>query len=210
MRAVVSAPRTAAEIGREWADDLLPPGQALRGPNVRALLMALAGPREQLEGDIAALCSEICPTYATSLLDDYRRLLGPDPLGRDTGNLSDDEWRSVLQQRWTARGDQRPAYYMSLAKYWGVNITIEEPDPPVCGSAICGDAECAQEWVRFVWIVQLPTGVLQAISGPAVCGTLEAAQDDTNQYQQLQSVFRLLRPADTEVYFQHDGVWIDG
>ncbi|MPW00108.1 putative phage tail protein [Bombella apis] len=210
MRAVVSAPRTAAEIGREWAEDLLPPGQALRGPNVRALMMALAGPREQLEGDIAALCSEICPASATSLLDDYRRLLGPDPVGRDTGILSDDEWRSVLQQRWTARGDQRPAYYVELAKYWGIDITIEEPDPPVCGAATCGAAECAQEWVRFIWIVQLPTGVLQAICGPAVCGTLEAAQDDTNQYEQLQSVFRNLKPADTEVYFQHDGAWIDG
>ncbi|MXV43898.1 DUF2313 domain-containing protein [Saccharibacter sp. 17.LH.SD] len=210
MMVFQTAPRSAEEIGREWSDELLPPGSALRGPNVRAFMTGLAGPRAQLEGDIAAVCSEICPAQAQSLLDGYRRLLGPDPIGRDQGALTDAEWRYVLQQRWTARGDQRPAFYRELAKSWGIDITIEEPEPPICGPAICGLGECAHDWVRFVWIVQLPTGVLQAICGVPMSGTLEAAEDDRNQFQALQSVFWKLKPADTEVYFEHDGEWING
>lgn len=50
MSLVSTAPRSADEIGREWAEDLLPPGSAFRGSNVQALMRGLAGPRETLEG----------------------------------------------------------------------------------------------------------------------------------------------------------------
>lgn len=210
MRAVVSAPRTAAEIGREWAEDLLPPGPAWDGPNVRAFLHGLAGPRERLEGDVAALCSEICPATSDQLLADYRALLGADPLGRDQGDLTDSEWRYVLQSRWVGRGDQRPAFYIALAQSWGIDITIDEPEPPVCGPTICGAQRCGGETLRFIWIVNLPTGVKQAVCGLPQSGLLEVAQNDTNVYAHLQAVFRQLKPADTEVFFRHDGVWIDG
>lgn len=182
---------------------------AIGGPNIAALMAGLAGSREVLEGDIASVCRELCPGTSNALLADYRELLGPDPLGRDVGPLSDTEWRFILQQRWIARGDQRPAFYIALAKDWGITITIDEPNPPVCGAVSCGGAGCSRQEVRFMWIVHLPTGVQQAICGACVCGGVEANQHNENAYSHLQAVFRALKPADTEVAFIHDGVWIN-
>lgn len=184
-----NAPRSAAEIAREWVDDLLPPGN-LRGPNVRALMRGLAGPREVLEGDVASVCREICPGVASALLADYRALLGDDPFGRDIGNLTDDQWRLLLQQRWTGRGDQRPEYYRNLARQIGVDVTIWEPDAPVVGPTICGTQQLADSPVLFAWIVRLPDSVTEA------------------QLAQLRSVFTLLKPADTDVYFLKKGAWV--
>ncbi|GBQ08961.1 putative phage tail protein [Saccharibacter floricola] len=207
---VMNAPRSAPEIARQWREELMPRGSALGGPNISALMAALADPRETLEGNIASVCREICPADAQALLAGYRDLLGPDPLGRDEGALSETEWRTILQQRWTARGDQRSAFYVALAKDWGIDITIEEPDPPICGAVSCGASECGNEALRFIWVVHLPSGITQAICGVAVCGTVEAAQNDSNHYAKLQAVFRALKPADTEVYFIHEGDWING
>lgn len=207
---VMNAPRSATDIARQWCEELMPRGSALGGPNISAFMAALADPQETLEGDIASVCRELCPGISGALLADYRDLLGPDPLGRDKGALSETEWRTILQQRWTARGDQRPAFYIALAKSWGIDITIEEPQPPICGVTTCGTQACGNETLRFIWVVVLPSGITQAICGVAVCGAVEAAQNDTNQYASLQAVFRALKPADTEVYFIHEGDWING
>ncbi|MXV65933.1 hypothetical protein GS537_06850, partial [Saccharibacter sp. EH60] len=115
-----------------------------------------------------------------------------------------------LQQRWTARGDQRPAFYIALAKSWGIDITIEEPDAPICGVTTCGTQACGDEALRFMWIVHLPSGITQAICGAVQSGRAQCKQNDSNVYAHLQAVFRQLKPADTEVYFIHKGDWIDG
>ncbi|UMM63835.1 putative phage tail protein [Aristophania vespae] len=188
----IAPPRSAAEIAEEWHSDLLPGGPAWHGPNIKSLMHALALPRETLEGDIASIATEICPGTAHLLLDDYRDVLGTDPLGRDENNLTDDEWRALLQQRWTARGNQRPDFYKELAQKLGCDIKLWEPDAPLVGGTICGTKELAAPSVAFQWIVILP--------------------DETTdeQARKIRQFFNFLKPADSEVYFLRKGSWFNG
>ncbi|MFT9448439.1 hypothetical protein [Gluconobacter japonicus] len=164
---------------------LLPPGPALSGPNVAALIQAFASARAILEGDVAALQNEFCPGTSVLLLQDYQDLLGPDPAGRDVGSLTNDELRALLQARWTATGGARIADIVGMGRSYGIAVTVTEPEPAICGVAKCGAATCSQHTIRFYWFCDL-------------------AEDSSG----LRTQIELAAPADTIVLFRVNGEWV--
>lgn len=152
--------RTADQIRDEWMHDLFPSGNFERQPdsNLSKMLLAFAGPLSQLEQDIASLDAEISPQTAVGLLADYQSVLGPDPYGRDIGDLTTDQLQSLLFSRWVARGGQSIAYYEALAAALGFTLSIYEPVAAVYGACTYGDGTVysRSDYDNFVWVVTLP------------------------------------------------------
>lgn len=150
--------RTAEQIRDEWLHDLMPPGAIERSPdgNLAKFLAAFAGPFATLEGDIDGLAQEISPRTAVGLLADYEAVLGPDPCGRDQGNLTLEQRQELAYQRWVAGAGVTPAFFAAMAQAAGYTITIEEPDTPVHGRVRCGETRYGTSDLRFLWIVTLP------------------------------------------------------
>lgn len=153
--------RTAEQIRDEWLTQLLPSGAAWTkdtSSNLAKILLALASPKAELESGIAGLQDEISPLNSTLLLADYKALLGDDPYGRDESDLTDDDLRTLLYARWTARGGQSIPYYTDLAAAYGVKIQIFEPQPPVYGTFVWDDGTVfgTPENDLWVWQVTLP------------------------------------------------------
>lgn len=151
--------RTAEQIRDEWIHDLMPPGAIERSPdgNLAKFFLAFAGPFATLEGDIDGLAQEISPRTAVGLLADYEAVLGPDPCGRDQGNLTLEQRQALAYQRWVAGAGVTPAFFIGMAQAAGYTITIEEPDTPVHGRVRCGETRYGTSDLRFLWIVTLPT-----------------------------------------------------
>jgi uncharacterized protein YmfQ (DUF2313 family) len=131
-------------------------------------------PLAQLLADFEAQADaqlvETNPRNAVQLLEDYERVLGPDPCMRDASGLGIDDRQRVAYQRWTARGGQSIAYFTALAASLGVAITITEQVVSECGVSVCGD-DMAAEGGQFAWLVTLPTSrLIEAECGATECG----------------------------------------
>lgn len=203
--------RSPEEIRAEWCD-LLPPGSIERSENgnLAKLMLAFCGPVADLEADIATVTSEISPGRAVQLLADYEAVLGPDPCGRDALATTLALRQALAEQRWTASADNSISGLRAYASALGVQITIEEPEPTVCGAAICGVNVCSTVQDRLVWIVNINSS--GAVSGPdaAICGI--GASGVTvcgdvllpiiaNEFVLVSCPLRHLAPADTTVVF---------
>ncbi|MCW4589012.1 DUF2313 domain-containing protein [Gluconacetobacter entanii] len=165
--------RTATQIQDELLTQLMPPGWAWpkKTPaNLAALLFPFAACAADFEADVAALADEISPQTATLLLDDYERVLGPDPCGRDALATTTALRQALAYQRWTANGGCTIAFFENMAAALGVTISIEEPWPAECGLAVCGDAVCAGGDVLFDWIVHVEAGAENLEADAAICG----------------------------------------
>lgn len=151
--------RTPEQIRDEWLHDLVPPGAIERSEdgNLAKLLLGFVGPFAMLEADIDGLSREISPGTATGLLADYETVLGPDPCGRDQGDLSVAQRQALALQRWVASAGVTPAFFKNMAAAAGFTITIEETDTPVYGRVRMRAARYGTADMRFVWIVTLPS-----------------------------------------------------
>ncbi|MDN7351753.1 putative phage tail protein [Acetobacter senegalensis] len=171
--------RTPEQIRDEWLHDLMPPGALERSPdgNLARFLLAFAGPLATLESDIEELSSEISPQTATTLLSDYEAVLGADACGCASAKLTLEQRQASAFQRWVLQSDISLSGLVRSAEALGFGAQIEEPQPAQCGVAVCGQARCASDKVRFIWImtVRFPAGANYradaAISGRGVCGS---------------------------------------
>lgn len=153
------SPRTAEQIRTEWLEQLFPPGWVwARRPdsNLASLIWPFAVSIAAVEADIAAMANEINPSNSTLLLEDYEAVLGNDPCGKDPALMSLAERQAFDNDRWIGNAGVSWAFFEDLAAKSGVSISIEEPEPPVCGVARCGAARCGTWKLRFVWVVTLP------------------------------------------------------
>ncbi|GAN97130.1 hypothetical protein Geu3261_0144_002 [Komagataeibacter europaeus NBRC 3261] len=151
--------RTPAEIRDELLIQLMPSGWAWpksTQANMAALLTPFAIMAAQFEADIDALRNEISPAKSTLLLADYAQVLGPDPCGRDLADLTTAEMQALLNSRWVGGGGQSEQFFIDLAQAAGVTITIDYPEPAICGEAVCGVDVCSQDTDRLIWIINLP------------------------------------------------------
>lgn len=118
------------------------------------LMAAMAAGVAVVEGSAEALTFEVDPRAASLLLEDFERVLGPDPCGRYDLLTTLAERRLIAHQRWTARGGQSAAYFIGLCAALGVAATIETDVVTQCGF------ECGEEIVvspeQFVWRINLP------------------------------------------------------
>lgn len=175
--------RSAEQVRDAWVTDLLPSGKWARGEgsNLSRFLLAFAVPLAGLEEEIDGLRAEISPRDASALLSDYEAVLGPDPCGRDVGDLSIAQRRSLAFQRWVASSGVSCAFFKRLAEAASVTIEIIEPELPVHGPSRCGVQRCGTMSLRFTWVVRLP-----------------------NRGTGLECPMRRLAPADTMLIFEYE------
>ncbi|HEV2501595.1 MAG TPA: putative phage tail protein [Mesorhizobium sp.] len=127
---------------------------AFRGGVLDAVLEAFAQPLADAEAEAEALMREIDPRTANRLLQDFERVLGPDPCGRDLGNRTLEQRQRQAHQRWTARGGQSVPYYIETAARLGVTIQIEEFWPSRVGVLRAGQPLIA-DGEQFTWRIKL-------------------------------------------------------
>ena len=118
------------------------------------LLSALAAGVAEVEASAEALTFEVDPRAANLLLEDFERVLGPDPCGRYDLVTTLAERRLIAFQRWTARGGQSEAYFIALCAALGVEATIDTDIVTQAGFE-CGD-EVIESPEQFVWRINLP------------------------------------------------------
>ncbi len=148
--------RDAATAAAELAA-LRPPGWAApkEGTDLHRLREAMGAGIAAVERAAAGMVEEIDPRAAILLLEDFERVLGPDPCGRWELVTTTAERQLVAWQRWTSRGGASAAYFIALAAAMGVTITIETDIPGQIGAFECGD-EIVESPEQFVWRVNLP------------------------------------------------------
>lgn len=180
-----------------WAWDRLP-GSAIAG-----LLRPLAERHGIVEREAASLLDQVDPGLAVELIEDYERVLGPDPCGRDLLLTRLVDRQAYARQRWTASGQPTPAFIVQLAADLGLTATVEEFDPPVCGPAECGDGvECSEPEQVFVWkILTTADRLIDAECGLSECGDL------LGDYEAplIECVIRAWAPAHTTPVFDYSG-----
>lgn len=201
--------RSAEQIRDEWLHGLMPPGALTRDldSNLAKLLLSLASPVAQLESDIEAASREISPGCAVQLLADYEDILGPDPCGRDALATTVALRQALAEQRWTASADNSIPGLIAYAAALGVTITIEEPEPAVCGEATCGADVFSTVRDRLIWIIKIEgsgtASANAALSGSATVGV--TVYGDVvepviaNEFALLSCPLQRLAPADTTV-----------
>lgn len=193
--------RAADTVHREMLS-LMPPGWIWpRGEDSQfaAILRPIAAEVADLEATAEAMLEEVDPRTAVLTIDDFERVLGPDPCGRDPGALALADRQQLAHQRWTGRGGQSVAYFVELAAKRGYTIEIEEVHPSVCGHAVCGD-ELVRTPEQFIWRVLLgETETVIAEAGKSEAGNLLVEY----RLADIECDIRRERPAHTEVIFSY-------
>ncbi len=205
--------RTADQILQARLREMLPPGVALsdnEDSNVAGYLYPGAGLIADAEALLDALKLEINPGTSTLLLSDYEATLGPDPCGRDALASTVALRQALAWQRWVSVGDNSIPGLIAMAAAVGVTITIDEPEPTICGPAVCGVDVCSQVTDRLVWVVNIqgdgaiagPEAAIcgVGVSGVTVCGDV-LAPVIANEFSLLGCPIQKLAPADTTVVF---------
>jgi uncharacterized protein YmfQ (DUF2313 family) len=149
--------RSADAVLAELAS-CLPRGFLWPDPGEPSLLAAVLRPLAEeialAEEIFEQLLAEADPRLATVLLEDYERVLGPDPCRGDPAGLPLSERRALAHARWTGRGGQSIPYLIDFAAARGAVITIEENLLTRVGDAMAGD-ELISHPEEFCWTVRL-------------------------------------------------------
>lgn len=166
---------------------------------IATLLRPVAEEIADIEATAEAMMAEVDPRSATLCIDDFERVLGPDPCGRDPADLELTARQSLTHQRWTARGGQSRAYFIELAARRGVEITIEEAHTSQAGGLRAGD-ELVNSPEQFVWIVSMALGSWQVFRA-GQSGAGERLYDF--DLADIECDIRRAKPAHTEVAFRY-------
>ena len=126
-------------------------------------------------GEIASMESmlpQVDPRAATTLLPAWKRMLGPDPCGRDLVDTTLQQQQALAYQRLTARGGQSVPYFLSLVTAVGETGTIEEANWSRCGAMRVGpNMMTTVLGNQFMWRVNLPNRIVTLFrTGASVCG----------------------------------------
>ena len=113
-------------------------------------LTPLAAETVRFEQRAEALVAESTPGAATVMLEDYERVLGPDPCLAPAATF--DARRLSVHARWTARGGASRAHFIELAANLGFAITIEEFKVARYGRFRHGQPRYGAAWA-FAWRV---------------------------------------------------------
>jgi len=192
--------RSASAIRAEQLS-LLPPGWVWpHDPD--SLLAAILYPMAQGLADLEKLAeqmllTELNPATATVCLEDYERVLGADPCGRDLSTMSVGERQLLAHMRWTARGGASVAYFIELAAKRGITIDIREVHTSVAGRMCAGD-ELVESPENYVWVATLPlTKLVVFEAGQSEAGDLTFETLLTG----IECDLRRLKPAHTEIAY---------
>lgn len=166
------------------------------------IMRAIVAPLKDAEDAAAAMLDEVDPRTAVKQLEDFERVLGPDPAGRDRNLATIGDRQKLAHQRWTSKGGQSVPYFIGVAAKLGVTITIEEFWPSKAGRMKAGQKLVASG-EQFSWVVNMPAVVVtpfragrsragQSLAGFSINGNLE-------------KYFQLIKPAHTNLVFSYPG-----
>ena len=184
---------------RSWEeilDEILtyaPTGWAIpagRDSVLAAIMEPLARGLARLEADAALFRSrEVDPATAVDMLEDYERVLGPDPCR--PGGFADtlEERQALASARWTEEGGQDLPYFKALAAARGVEVSIEEFAPYRGGVSCCG------EWGPDLAFWQYPNGLPLATEDGTILVTEAGTEIWTGPLKQFPPRWQLGGPA---------------
>ncbi len=163
------------------------------------LLAAFAEGLARFDRHLEIYLEELDPRTATNLLPEWERLLGlPDKCSPQELTLQ--QRRETAHSKYTKKGGQSKAYFISLAKSLGYEITIETYRTFNSGLSRCGEHLCSGE-MRFIWRVNLPGGrAIKFRTGVSAVGEKLLRVIPASE---LECLFRQLMPSHTTLFFNY-------
>lgn len=158
---------------RQALQALIPTGRAWpRDPDTvqYAVLRSLAASYQRSDSDALSILSGAFPKTATIMLPEWEEALSlPDDCS--IGEVDTIAKRqAAIVSKLISTGGQSKAYFISIAKALGYNITIKEYRQARAGLSVCGDGLNGDEW-PFVWLVEAEdTTISYARAGLSYCG----------------------------------------
>jgi len=151
------------------------------------------------ESQTEKLFVEIHPREAEALLEDFERVLGSDPCGRDKQEQSLSQRQRRAHQRWIATGGQSIPYFIEIARNLGSEIEVEEFWSSVANGMVAGSS-LIPEGEQFVWLVKL-----KLINPDWFISGRGEAWDSlfTFENSDIECVLRRLNPAHTTLIFAY-------
>lgn len=166
------------------------------------VMRAIVAPLKDAEDAAAAMLDEIDPRTAVKQLEDFERVLGPDPAGRDRNLATIGDRQKLAHQRWTSKGGQSVPYFIGIAAKLGVTITIDEFWPSRAGRFRAGQKLIA-EGEQFSWRVNMPAVVITPFrAGRSTAGQSLAGFSVNGD---LETYFHLIKPKHTNLVFNYPG-----
>jgi uncharacterized protein YmfQ (DUF2313 family) len=161
-------------------------------------LTPLANEIARWEALAESMMAEVDPATAQYLLTDYERVLGPDPYGRDIGDLTIADRQVLAHNRWVNKFGVRPADFIALAASFGIVITIEE-FTDLC-TDFYADDECGDHPIEFTWQVNMPAAVMDYIYADQF-----SADDLVSSFEpsNVQNVIQARNPAEMTLVFNY-------
>ncbi len=163
------------------------------------LLQSFSEALGRFDGDIQQVIEELDPRTATELLPEWERLLElPDPCAIQPQTLQ--QRREAAHSKYISRGAQSRAYFISLAKSLGYEVTIDTYQAFITGLSYCGEVLNPIN-ARFVWRVNV-TGErsYRFRAGESACGEQLLKIVSATQ---LECTFRKLQPSHSNLFFNY-------
>ncbi|WP_213993729.1 YmfQ family protein [Sodalis sp. dw_96] len=161
------------------------------------VMTALASTYQQSDNAAISLLINLFPSTAVTMLPEWEKTLGlPDDCAiGETDTIS--KRQAAIVSKLISTGGQSVAYFISVAKALGYDITITEFRQAHAGISVCGDALNGDEW-PFVWRINAETTTMTyAQCGLSYCGDPLASWGN----KQLECRLSTLCPSHTIVKF---------
>ena len=131
-------------------------------------LLVLMPTWSRLQDALNTLIAEIFPCTTLDLLPEWEETLGlPSQCTGNLGNLQ--QRQQAVCVKFTARGGQSKAYFISLAETLGYEITITEFAPFRAGINRAGDPVYGEGWAH-VWQIMAQAPVIYFRAGQSTAG----------------------------------------
>lgn len=163
------------------------------------LVSALAQDPARLDAAMHALLTELDPSQALLMLEEWERVCGlPDECSQPGETIA--ERREAIVAKLSAQGGQTPEYFAELATLLaGAPCTVREYRPFRAGRSAVGDALSNGDWVHTFTIHAPETPIRHFRTGQSATG--EALRKWGNE--RLECTLKRLAPAHTIVIFSY-------
>jgi uncharacterized protein YmfQ (DUF2313 family) len=180
---------------------MLPKPYEATDPVLAASLAAEGKALDAAHASALVVAEAISPAGADGLwLADWERVLGlPDVCAGGYGQTQAERIAAAVSKV-RQRGGQSRAYFISVAKALGYDITIEEYAVYTCESA-CDQPICDEPW-RFAWTVRAPETTIREFTCSSGCADPLASWGN----ELLECVINRLKPAHTHALFAYGGL----
>lgn len=195
---------------------LLPQGQAWPTWDATSNLMSWVSGTSQIWGDVDGRAADLLeresdPRSTLDLLPDWERAFGlPDPCVAEPLTISGRQ--TSLVARITMAGDQSRQFFLNLADFYEMKISVIEHAPYMGGISCGGDTtfltesggsrwEAGAETIRYYWTIGVAKPRLTWFRGGAGQGGIDHHLE-IGLTTDMQCLFERLKPAHVELVWQ--------